>query len=157
MVNTSTLLDALVTKLRLIPGLVTEMNLASNINAFHDEDAVSSDVRSAVAKLTSPGMLVFWDSTQPAGMGSRIVWAHTYRVVFHQKPGAPKGAAKVWEYLVNGVPTGSSLRMLLTEIDPACYAMDAPSISRTFMQIDPTTNSGTEYFEARLTFRERNL
>jgi hypothetical protein len=81
MLNPGTLLDNIVTQLRLVSGLVTEMGGdATHILAYYDSYPASTNLTSAIYLLPAPAVLVVYDGTSQGG-GQMQLWAHSFRLI----------------------------------------------------------------------------
>jgi hypothetical protein len=81
MMNPGTLLDNIVTKLRLVSALVTEMGGdATHIAAYYDSYPRSVSVLRAISDLVAPALLVVYDGTYQAS-GRMQSWAHAFRLI----------------------------------------------------------------------------
>jgi hypothetical protein len=152
-INPAELVDALVAKLRAIPELVAEMEGdAERIRAYHDLYPKRVSLALAIYEMPAPAILVAWQGTTPGSFGAGEAWKHNLslylraRETFEGDP--PTAYYRLFDRIVNGVPTGSAFKMLYTTIHPACHPMDLPSIERA------TDEQGTDYFQVTVSFTE---
>lgn len=81
MINPGTLLDNIVTQLRLVSALVVEMGGdASHIQAYYDSYPESTNLTKAIYDLPAPAILVVYDGTAQGG-GRMQPWAHQFRLI----------------------------------------------------------------------------
>ena len=110
MLNQSTLLDNLVTMLRSIPTLVTELGGSAYIKPIHDGNTDYSSVTEAIASIAPPGMIIWWESTSPAFVGNRMTWAHQFRAAIMPGTATPGGASRIFAAMLNGTPSAGAGR-----------------------------------------------
>ncbi len=81
MINPGTLLDNIVTQLRLVSAFVTEMGGdATHIQAYYDSYPASMNLTKAIYDLPAPALLVVYDGTAQGG-GRMQPWAHQFRLI----------------------------------------------------------------------------
>jgi len=153
MINPAELVDALVAKLRAIPELVLEMEGdPERIFAYHDLYPKRASLPLAIYEMPVPSILVAWQGTTPGSFGAAEVWKHNLSLYLRAREtlegDPPTAYYRLFDLIVNGVPTGSALKMLYTTIHPRCHPMDLPSIQRA------TDEQGTDYFEVTVSFTE---
>jgi hypothetical protein len=158
--NPADLSTRMVAMLKSIPGLVTALGSADYITAHYDSYPEIS-LSEAIYTMAPPSILVVWDGSGPAPMGTREVWSHSFRMILRAKAETPDGTQpdgyyQIWTSIVNGVPSigdGQSLR--LTEFDTGVYPINQFSIRRAQMLVDPATATALEYFEVTFNLTER--
>jgi hypothetical protein len=144
MINPAELVDALVAKLRAIPGLVAEMDGdPERIRAYHDLYPKRTSLALAIYEMAVPSILIAWQGTAPGSFGAGGVWKHNLALYLRAAD-----YYRLFDLIVNGVPAGSALKMLYTTVHPVCHPMDLPSIGRA------TDEQGTDYFEVTVSFTE---
>ena len=153
MVDPSELIDNLVTKLRAIADLVTEMDGdATRIAAYHDQFPDKSSLAQAVHDMAAPGILIVWNGTGPGNFGRNESWKHQIAAYLRMKAEVPGDAAngyyRLFRLITKGVPAGDSVPMNYLEIHPSFYPMDTPSIERD------TDAEGLDYFRVVMPFTE---
>ena len=160
MIEPSQLVDRIVVLLQSIQDLAAAVGGPQNIRAHYDAYPVQS-LGDAVYEMTPPGILVVWDGTSPAGMGTREVWQHQFRLILRAKTEsvagwAPNGYYRLWKLIVDGVPeAGDGSKMRMIEPMFGVYQIGQMSINRSQLLVDPSTNSVLEFFEVRFALREK--
>jgi len=153
MVNIAEVVDAIVEKLREIPELVTEMGgSADRIFAYHDHYPKRTSLPLAIYQMPAPSVMVAWQGTAPGNFGENEAWKHQVALFLRagetSDSGAPTAYYRLFELIVNGVPSSTGTRLLYSTIHADCYPMDTPSISRE------TDAEGIDYFEVSITLTE---
>ena len=152
MINPSTLAGALVSKMRAITALVTDMGSVSDrIFAYEDQFPTSTDVREAINAMKAPSMMVVFDGTAQARRQGREVWQHRFSILI--RGGKP---TDIWTHFVNGVPTGQGtdgLNIRRTEIHSSVYAMDTPTIQRQVLMVSEFAS--LDYFQIQISLIEK--
>jgi hypothetical protein len=153
MINPAELVDNLVTVLRDIPELVTEMNGdEQRIYAYHDQYPKRASLAVAIHEMPAPGIMAAWQGTQPSSFGGLDVWRHQVtlylraRETFDGDP--PTSYYRLFRLITKGVPTSAGVPMLNATVHPSCHPMDLPLIQRQ------TDAEGLDYFEVPLGFME---
>jgi hypothetical protein len=153
MINPAELVDNLVTVLRDIPELVTEMNGdEQRIYAYHDQYPKRASLAVAIHEMPAPGIMAAWQGTQPSSFGGLDVWRHQVtlylraRETFDGDP--PTAYYRLFRLITKGVPASKGVPMLNATVHPSCHPMDLPLIQRQ------TDAEGLDYFVAPLSFME---
>jgi hypothetical protein len=153
MIDPSTLIDALITLLRDIPDLVTEMGDDSErIYAYHDQYPKRSSLALAIHQMPAPSVMVAWQGSGPGSFGGSDVWKHQVtlylraRETFEGDP--PTAYYRLFRLITKGVPESTGLPLLNSTVHPSCHPMDLPSIQRQ------TDAEGLDYFEVQMSFTE---
>jgi len=152
-INFAVLVDNLVTLLRDIPELVTEMDGdAERIYAYHDQYPKRASLARAIHEMPAPSIMAVWQGTHPGAFGGVDVWKHQVtlylraRETFDGDP--PTGYYQLFRLITKGVPATADAPMLNVTVHPSCYPMDLPPIQRQ------TDAEGLDYFEVPITFTE---
>ncbi len=153
MIDPSALIDSLVTLLRDIPDLVTEVDDdPERIYAYHDQYPKRSSLAMAIHTMPAPGIMAVWQGTQPGSFGGMDVWKHQITLFLRAKEtfdgDAPTAYYRLFRLITKGVPTETGLPMLNATVHSSCYPMDLPSIQRQ------TGAEGRDYFEVFVSFTE---
>lgn len=152
MIDASELVNNLVTRLREIPELVTEMNGdASRIYAYHDQYPKRSSLAVAIHQMPVPAILVAWQGTVPGTFGGMDVWKHQVTLYLRARETADSEAPPYYHLhrlVTKGVPASADAPMCNLTVHPSCYPMDLPAIQRA------TDAEGLDYFEVPITFTE---
>jgi hypothetical protein len=153
MIDPSTLIDSLVTLLRDIPDLVTEVaGDPERIYAYHDEYPKRSSLALAIHQMPAPSIMVAWQGTAPGNFGGSDVWKHQVSLflrageTFDGDP--PTAYYRLFRLITKGVPESTGLPLLNSTVHSSCYPMDVPSVQRA------TDAEGLDYFEAQMSFTE---
>ena len=158
MINPGTLLDDIVTQLRLVSALVTEMaGDPDRIAPYYDNYPESTSTTRAIQDMPAPGLLVMYDGTSQGG-GRMQPWAHQFKLILKlgEKVSASTGADhySALHLLVDGIPTGGALKLLNMEINSGCDGMDVPRMERQGLIIDAAGNQ-MDYWVVRWVLSEK--
>lgn len=159
MINPGTLLDNIVTQLRLVSDLVIEMGGdADRIAPYYDQYPDSTSVTRAIADMSAPGILVVWDGTAQGG-GQMQPWTHQFRLIVKlgEKVAASNGTDRYAALLllVEGIPTGATLPLKNLEINSGCDGMVLPPrFERQSLIIDQQGNQ-MDFWVCRYTLTEK--
>jgi hypothetical protein len=96
-----------------------------------------------------PGsVMVAWQGSGPGRLGNALVFVHDFSLYLRAPEDADVGYEDLFNWIVNDIPAGSSLRMLHTQIDINCEPMDfyLPSARRNTVVIS-ADGATFEYFE----------
>jgi len=153
MINPAELVEALVQTLRSIPELVVEMDgLPERISAYHDMYPKRVSLSQAIYEMPAPSILVAWQGTTPGSFGAGEAWKHNLALYLRAREtyqgDPPTAHYRLFDLIVNGVPSGGTLKMLYATVHPRCHPMDLPSVQRA------TDEQGTDYFEVTVSFTE---
>lgn len=153
MIDPAALVDNLVSMLRDIPELVTEMGGdPERIFAYHDQYPKRASLAHALHQMPAPSVMAVWMGTSPGSFGSVDVWKHQVTAylrapeTFDGDP--PTAYYRLFRLLTKGVPTAVGAQMLNATVHPSCHPMDLPLIQRQ------TDAEGLDYFEVPMTFTE---
>jgi hypothetical protein len=154
MLNPKTLLAEWVTALQALPNLVEALGGSQNRIQFYTENAVvfgqptQNNIRLAILSMPPGSILVAWQGSGPGGLGNMLVFVHDFSLYLRAPEEADVGYEDLFNWIVNDIPTGGTLRMLHTQIDPNCEPMDfyLPSARRNTIVIS-ADGATFEYFE----------
>lgn len=153
MIDTSELVNNLVSLLRDIPDLVLEMGGdPDRIYAYHDQYPKKASLAFAVHQMPAPSIMTAWQGTAPGSFGGSDVWKHQVslflraRETFDGDP--PTAYYRLFRLIAKGVPESAGVPMINVTVHPSCYPMDVPSIQRA------TDAEGLDYFEVNMSFTE---
>jgi hypothetical protein len=155
MVSPKTILAEWVIALQALPNLVAAIGDASRIQ-FYTENATvfgqptQNNIRLAILSMPSGSILIAWQGTRPGRLGNALVFVHEFSLYLRAPENAAVGYEDLFNWIVNDIPTGASLTMLHTNIDPNCEPMDfyLPSAQRDTVVIS-ADGATFEYFEVR--------
>jgi hypothetical protein len=162
MVNPGDLVNALVTKMQLVEGLVREVGSdPQKIYVYQHNFPRTMTLEDAVYQMPPGSMMVAWEGTGPGRLDRMEVWK--FRLGIYVKPAerpnidAAYSVYQLWDNFINGVPVGEGCdgqKMLRTEIHDDFWPMDTPSITA---QSGRTPESGAtfEYFKISVTFTQK--
>ena len=164
MIDPGDILEALVTKLRLIADLVTEvtpdpddsgLTAAERIYGYHDLYPHQASLPRAIHAMPAGSVMVVWEGTGPGTSdGGMFLWKHQFAAYLRMRPHAdtdanPSTYYRLYRFIIDGTPTGSPAPMLYLEVHASCLPMDLPSIARD------TDAERLDYFKVTLGFTEK--
>jgi hypothetical protein len=157
MINPGDAIDRIVDALQHIPELVTAINGAQNILAYHPSFPNASYFRQDLTNLNPGQILVRYLGTQPGSLRENRIWKHDFGI--YQLPpnfnGAlvPPTSADYYTFflaLIDGVPTnGDGSKMLNYAVVQNCDLMEVPRI-----QIYSDLDLKRDYFFVQFIFPE---
>ena len=141
MVDGAELVDALVTKLRSVPALVTAMGEdQERIYAYHDDYPQHVSLEFAAHQMLAPGVMVSYEGVAPGSFGNAEVWKH--QLLIHLRA-AEVGSGNPYSLLFAAIMT-----LQYATIHASCYPMEEISLERR------TDAEGIDLFAIPLTFSE---
>lgn len=146
MLKGSELTAAIVTKLKLITGLVTLVGTTSKITAYDDSFAGSTNLFDALFAMPHPSVMVAWDSTTLP----RNRWEHAIDIYI--MPGTGATPAAIADAIMDGTATGDALRFYDMRLHSSCDPMHFRSLSRVPLAVRP--DAVIEYFKLSFTLAE---
>jgi len=130
MINTGTLTEAIVAKLRDMPDMVAAHGGdATKIRAYHGRYPDETNIREAVYALSAPGTLVAFAGLRVVGFpginGARDTNRYDFELYIRSREVLPTDLAtagfhEIIEALGHGVVTGSGFRLMYDTIDSRC-------------------------------------
>jgi hypothetical protein len=152
-INPADLINALVTQMRLVPGLVAEVGGDPNrIVAYHDNYPHKISLFRELYIMPAPGILVAWQGTEVAAQeGGFERWQHGVSVYLKSGVESSTDSSayyRMFRAFTKGIPAGGTIELQYATIHPACNPMNTPSISR---QPD---EEGIDFFEIATSFTE---
>jgi hypothetical protein len=96
-----------------------------------------------------PGsIMVVWHGTAPGRLGNALVFVHDFALYLRAPETGSIGYEDLFNWIVNDIPEGSTLKMLHIQVDPGCEPMDfyLPSARRNTIVIS-ADGATFEYFE----------
>ncbi len=161
MINPKTILAEWVTALQALPDLVEALGGDDMRIQFYTENATvfgqqtQNNTRLAILSMPPGSILIAWQGTRPGRLGGNLVFVHEFSLYLRAPENADVGYEDLFNWIVNDVPTGSSLPMLHTNIDPNCEPMDfyLPTAQRNTVVIS-ADGATFEYFEVRVSLIE---
>jgi hypothetical protein len=153
-INPKTILAEWVTALQALPNLVDALGGDGGRIQFYTENAIvfgqptQNNIRLAILSMPPGSIMIAWQGTGPGRLGNALVFVHDFSLYLRAPEEADVGYEDLFNWIVNDVPAGSSLRMLHTAVDPNCEPMDfyLPSARRNTVVISPD-GATFEYFE----------
>jgi hypothetical protein len=154
MINPKTILAEWVTALQALPNLITALGGNAAQIQFYTENATvfghptQSNIRLAILSMPPGSIMIAWQGSGPGRLGNALVFVHDFSLYLHAPEVANVGYEDLFNWIVNDIPTGSTLRMLHTPIDPNCEPMDfyLPSARRNTIVVS-ADGATFEYFE----------
>ncbi len=151
MTNPGTILDDLITALRAISGLVTEVGGdAARIYAYHDKFPVYSDVIKAQTEQREGSIMAAYMGSAPGD--TRGAWRHTYQLYIRSSRDSTDDSpyCRILELLANGIPS-TQTRCLLEQSPNANVE---PMEFQAYQRVPGDTDRDADHFEASVSFAE---
>jgi hypothetical protein len=161
-INPKTILGEWVTALQALPNLIQALgDGGSSRIQFYSENATifgapaENNLRLAILSMPPASVMVAWQGTRPGRLGTLLTFVHEFSIYLRAPEHGDVGYEDLFDALVNGLPSGSSLKMLHTNIDPHCEPMDfhLPAAQRNVMVVS-SDGATFEYFEIRTSLIE---
>jgi hypothetical protein len=154
MINPKTILAEWVTALQALPNLVKALGGNANSIQFYSENTTvfgqptQNNVRLAILSMPPGSILIAWQGTVPGRLGNALMFVHDFALYLRAPETASVGYEDLFDWIVNDIPQGSTLKMLHTQVDPNCEPMDfyLPSARRNTVVIS-ADGATFEYFE----------
>jgi hypothetical protein len=147
--NITSLVNALVSLLQDIPGLVTLVGSdTDNIFAYLDAFPNSCSLQHAIQVQPSPSVMVAWQSTGKGARGGFPTYRHEISVILRTNTVAD--FPTLCGYVTQGTPTSKGLPMDVIEVHSSCDPMeDLPTVERQ------SDSEGIDYFVVSMAFQEK--
>ena len=154
MINPKTILAEWVTALQALPNLMEALGGNSNSIQFYSENTTvfgqptQNNVRLAILSMPPGSILIAWHGTAPGRLGNALVFVHDFALYLRAPETPSVGYEDLFNWIVNDIPEGGTLRMLHTQVDSNCEPMDfyLPSARRNTIVIS-ADGATFEYFE----------
>jgi hypothetical protein len=154
MINPKTILAEWVTALQALPNLMEALGgNASSIQFYSENTTVfgqptQNNVRLAILSMPPGSILIAWQGTAPGRLGNALVFVHDFALYLRAPETPSVGYEDLFNWIVNDIPEGGTLRMLHTQVDSNCEPMDfyLPSARRNTIVIS-ADGATFEYFE----------
>jgi hypothetical protein len=154
MINPKTILAEWVTALQALPNLMEALGGNASSIQFYSENmtvfgqSTQANVRLAVLGMPPGSIMVVWHGTAPGRLGSALVFVHDFALYLRAPETGSIGYEDLFNWIVNDVPEGGTLKMLHLQVDPSCEPMDfyLPSARRNTIVIS-ADGATFEYFE----------
>jgi len=154
MINPKTILAEWVTALQALPNLMEALGGAANSIQFYSENTTvfgqptQNNVRFAILSRPPGSILIAWHGTAPGRVGNALVFVHDFALYLRAPETPSVGYEDLFNWIVNDIPEGGTLRMLHTQVDLNCEPMDfyLPSARRNTIVIS-ADGATFEYFE----------
>jgi hypothetical protein len=156
MVNPKTILAEWVAALLSVPELVEALGAGALIAFYTDGVTTDSNLRLAILNMPPGSILVAWRGTAPVRIfGGALEFCHKFSLFLRAPEGADVGYEDLFNLIVNGMPSGGTLPLLHTPIDPDCEPMDLylPTAERNTIVVS-TDGATFDYFEIRADLTE---
>jgi len=154
MINPKTILAEWVTALQALPNLMEALGgVASSIQFYSENTTVfgqptQNNVRLAILSMPPGSILIAWQGTASGRLGNALVFVHDFALYLRAPETPSVGYEDLFNWIVNDIPEGGTLRMLHTQVDSNCEPMDfyLPSARRNTIVIS-ADGATFEYFE----------
>jgi hypothetical protein len=154
MINPKTILAEWVTALQALPNLMEALGgYASSIQFYSENTTVfgqptQNNVRLAILSMPPGSILIAWQGTASGRLGNALVFVHDFALYLRAPETPSVGYEDLFNWIVNDIPEGGTLRMLHTQVDSNCEPMDfyLPSARRNTIVIS-ADGATFEYFE----------
>ena len=154
MINPKTILAEWVTALQALPNLMEALGGNSNSIQFYSENTTvfgqptQNNVRLAILSMPPGSILIAWQGTASGRLGNALVFVHDFALYLRAPETPSVGYEDLFNWIVNDIPEGGTLRMLHTQVDSNCEPMDfyLPSARRNTIVIS-ADGATFEYFE----------
>jgi len=154
MINPKNILAEWVTALQALPNLMEALGgNASSIQFYSENTTVfgqptQNNVRLAILSMPPGSILIAWHGTAPGRLGNALVFVHDFALYLRAPETPSVGYEDLFNWIVNDIPEGGTLRMLHTQVDSNCEPMDfyLPSARRNTIVIS-ADGATFEYFE----------
>ena len=154
MINPKTILAEWVTALQALPNLMEALGGSASSVQFYSENATvfgqptQNNVRLAVLGMPPGSIMVVWHGTAPGRLGNALMFVHEFALYLRAPETASVGYEDLFNWIVNDIPEGGTLKMLHLPVDPSCEPMDfyLPSARRNTIVIS-ADGATFEYFE----------
>jgi len=154
MINPKTILAEWVTALQALPNLMEALGGAASSIQFYSENTTvfgqptQNNVRLAILSMPPGSILIAWHGTAPGRVGNALVFVHDFALYLRAPETPSVGYEDLFNWIVNDIPEGGTLRMLHTQVDLNCEPMDfyLPSARRNTIVIS-ADGATFEYFE----------
>jgi hypothetical protein len=161
MINPKTLLAEWVTALQSLPNLVSALGDDANQIQAYGENALvfgqqtQNNVRQGILSMPPGSILIVWQGTRTGRLGSALMFVHDFSLYLRAPEAQAVGYEDIFNLIVNDLPTGTTLSMLHSNIDPFCEPMDfyLPTAARNTVVIG-ADGSTFEYFEVKASLIE---
>jgi len=154
MINPKTILAEWVTALQALPNLMEALGGNTNSIQFYSENTTvfgqptQNNVRLAILSMPPGSILIAWQGTASGRLGNALVFVHDFALYLRAPETPSVGYEDLFNWIVNDIPEGGTLRMLHTQVDSNCEPMDfyLPSARRNTIVIS-ADGATFEYFE----------
>src|ERR1035437_911765 len=154
MISPKTLLAEWVTALQSLPNLVKALGGDGGQIQFYTENATvfgqptQNNIRLAILSMPPGSVMIAWQGSEPGRLGNALVFVHDFSLYLRAPEEADVGYEDLFNWIVNDIPAGSSLRMLHAESHTNGEPIDfyLPSARRNTVVIS-ADGATFEYFE----------
>lgn len=114
-----------------------------------------NNIRLALLSMPPGSLMVAWQGTRTGRLGGALMFVHDFSIYMRAPENADVGYEDLFHWIVDDVPTGTSLKMLHSPVDVHCEPMDfyLPTCQRNTVVIS-ADGSTFEYFEVRVSLIE---
>ena len=154
MINPKTLVAEFVAALQALPNLVDALGSgADSIQGYSENSIVfgeqtQNNIRLAILSMPPGSIMVVWQGTGTGRLGSALMFVHEFSLYLRTPETPSVGYEDLFNLIVNDYPTGTTIKMLHSPIDPNCEPMDfyLPTARRNTVVVG-ADGSTFEYFE----------
>jgi len=137
-----------------LPNLMEALGGAASSIQFYSENTTvfgqptQNNVRLAILSMPPGSILIAWQGTASGRLGNALVFVHDFALYLRAPETPSVGYEDLFNWIVNDIPEGGTLRMLHTQVDSNCEPMDfyLPSARRNTIVIS-ADGATFEYFE----------
>ena len=123
--------DAFVAAAASVPAFVDALGGSDRVKGHKYFNGTEFSLAEAVAKMTSPSVLIAWRNTLPGNFNGETVFKHHFEVYIRSANvarDAPSGGARLWWLLFNTPMAGTTVNIRYTEFLPGLI-MDTPGVA----------------------------
>lgn len=130
MINPKTIGKEFVAALQSLPNLVEALGGNPSVIQYYSENTTvfghgtQNNVRLAVLSMPPGSLMVVWNGTDRGRLGNALVFVHDFELYLRAPETADVGYEDLWTWIVEDIPTNTTLKMLHTQIDTNCEPMD---------------------------------
>ena len=154
MINPKVLGAEFVAALQSLPNLVEALGGDGTRIQYYSENTTlfgvptQNNIRLAILSMPPGSIIVAWQGTRTGRLGTLLMPVHDFSLYLRAPEIPTVGYEDLFNWIVNDVPQGSSVKMLHTNIDPNCEPMDffLPTARRNTVVVG-ADGSTFEYFE----------
>lgn len=150
----STVITAVMDKMRLVPGLLQAVaGVPDSIYSYTDLRPPNRSIEDAAGQMQSPSMMLALMGIEYGKRGDFDAWKFNFAIYLRMESVESYAAGvigyhEVFQHFIDGIPAGSTLRLLDTVIHANFDLIEGPALERVLDQ------DGTEYWVIRFYLTE---